>query len=460
MTNNELHNLTLAEASELIRTKTISPVDLTISYLQRIELLDPQVQAWVTVIHEEAIDTAKKLEEKMMKGDYLGPLHGIPYGAKDIFYTANIRTSAGSKVHPDFVPSENATVINKLQSSGAVLLGKTTTTEYAFRGGEPKTRNPWNLDHTPGGSSTGSAAAMAASMASFTLGTQTVGSMLRPAAFNSLTCLKSTYGRVSRYGVIPSSWSLDHVGAFTRTVEDTAIVLEAIAGYDWRDPSSLATDVPRYTAALEKRIKGTVIGIPTSFFHAKEQIITTAVENAIKVFEEHGVQFKWIDMPSCWKEAQASHEIVRRVEAASYHQEKFEEVPERFGPFIREQLEIGNLTSAVDYLRAQRIRTVFINEMMRLFDEVDAIVTPSSLTLPPMGLSTGDPIFNAPFSNAGLPSMSIPVGFDSATGLPIGMQLAAPLLNENLLISLGHQYQKVTDWHIKRPQIAVSRSGS
>jgi aspartyl-tRNA(Asn)/glutamyl-tRNA(Gln) amidotransferase subunit A len=457
MTINELqlHNLTIMQASKLIGTRKISPVELTKAFLHRIDVLDGLVHAWVTVIHESAVQQAKKAEDDIMRGGYLGPLHGIPYGAKDIFYTMNVRTAAGSQVNPDFVPSENAAVINKLNSAGAILLGKTTTPEYAFRVSDLKTRNPWNLDHTPGGSSSGSAAALAASMSCFTLGTQTFGSLVRPAAYNGLIGLKPTYGRVSRYGVIPASWSLDHVGALTRTVEDAAIVLEAISGYDSRDPASLPYDAPSYTDFIDNDIRGKVIGIPSSFFFAEDPQITSAIENAIEVFKDLGIKFQSIDLPSCLKEAIDSHQIVIRSEAAAYHQENFREASEKFGSHIREQLELGYLIPAVDYLRAQRIRTVFRNEFMKLFDKIDALVTPSSPTVAPFGYEMGDPVFIGPFTNAGLPAMNIPVGFEPTKGLPIGMQLVAPLQDEELLISLGHQYQKRTNWHNVRPMLDI-----
>ena len=450
-----METITLAQASELIRKKAVSPVELTEACLKRIDLLDERVKAWVTVVAEQAMAAAGQMEQKLSRGEYLGPLHGIPYGAKDLFYTTGIRTAAGSNVRPDFVPQENATVINKLTAAGAVLLGKTTTTEYAFRGGAPATRNPWNLAHTPGGSSSGSAAATAAAMALFALGTQTLGSLLRPAAYNGLTCLKATYGRVSRHGVIPASWSLDHVGALTRTVEDTALVLEAMAGCDVQDPTSLSDSVPHYAAGLQQNIKGKVIGLPTSYFQGEEPAITRAMAAAIRVLQDLGVRVKPIDLPACLPESLAAHVLVMQAEAAAYHQDRFEAEPEKFGPYIREQLAIGCLTPAVDYLRAQRIRSTFKAEFMKLFDAVDAIITPTTSTVAPIGLNTGDPAFNGPFTNIGLPSMTVPIGIETTKNLPIGMQLAAPPLAEALLLALGHQYQQATDWHKRRPDLSA-----
>ncbi len=451
MNNIGIETLTLNKASTLLRSRKLSPVELVQACLDRIEQVEGRVKAWVTLLPDQALAQAKQAEHEIVHNQYRGPLHGIPYGAKDIIHTAGIRTSGGSQVEPNFVPRENATIIHKLSSAGAILLGKTTTTEFAFLGGEPATRNPWNLAHTPGGSSAGSAAAVSASMALFALGTQTVGSLLRPASFNGLTCIKSTYGLVSRRGVIPASWSLDHLGAFTHTVEDNATVLSAIAGYDPLDPASLEVNIPSYADSLGMLLEGKTIGLPTSFFLAEDPRIMQAVEQAVKVLEELGFQVRKIDLPTCLAEANASLQIVMRSEAASYHQTQYSKAPENFGPYIREQIALGRQTLAVDYLQAQRIRTMFRNEMLKLFDKVDILLTPSTTTVAPIGYGTGNPIFNGPFTNAGLPALTVPVGFDASTGLPIGMQLVGPLLAEPLLLAVGAQYQKVTDWHQQRP---------
>ena len=453
MSNIGIETLTLKKAAELIRSREMSPVELVQAYLNRIEQVEDRVKAWVTLVPEQALAQARQAEHEILHNQYRGPLHGIPYGAKDIIHTVGIRTSGGSQVEPDYVPAENAAIINKLLDAGAILLGKTTTTEFAFLGGEPATRNPWNLAHTPGGSSSGSAAAVSASMAMFALGTQTIGSLLRPASFNGLTCLKSTYGLVSRRGVIPASWSLDHLGAFTHTVEDTAMVLSAIAGYDPLDPSSLSVEVPSYADSLGAVLKGKTIGLPTSFFLAEDPVITQAVEQAVKVLKEMGFQVRSVDLPACLTEAIASLQIVMRSEAASYHQTQYSEAPEKFGLYIRAQIALGRQTLAVDYLQAQRIRTVFRNEMLKMLETVDILLTPSTPTLAPIGYATGNPVFNGPFTNAGLPAMTVPVGFDASTGLPVGMQLVGSLLAEPLLLAAGAQYQAVTDWHDQRPDL-------
>ncbi|RXZ78459.1 amidase [Paenibacillaceae bacterium] len=450
-----IQELSIAEASSLIRSKAMSPVELTDAYISRISALEGRVKAWVTLHEEEARKCAREAEQQLMAGCSKGPLHGIPYGAKDIICTANLRTSGGSQVNGGYVPEENAAVIDSLQGAGAILLGKTTTTEYAYQGGEPPTRNPWNVAHTPGGSSSGSAAAVSAGMAAFTLGTQTFGSLLRPAAYNGLTCMKPTFGRISRYGVFTASWSLDHIGAFTRTVEDTALVLEALVGSDDRDSSTLPGAAPSFVHALNRDVKGMVIGLPEpgGFFQAEDPAISKAVDQAVETLASLGFRFKVVKLPACMKEAVAAHRMTMRAEGAASHMELYKTRADYYGPAMREQLELGFELSAVDYLQAQRVRTVFRNEMMRLFEEVDVLLTPATPTLALPGYKTGSAMFNGPFTNTGLPAMTVPIGIEPSLNLPIGMQLAGPLMGEETLLAIGHTYQQATDWHRLQPSI-------
>lgn len=441
--------LTIAEAARLIAARRLSPVELTMDCLRRIERLESSVKAWVTIDAEGALRAAKEAERVQMKGEWLGPLHGIPYGVKDIICTAGMRTSGGSNVNGGYVPDYDAAVVERLKRAGAILLGKTTTTEYAYQGGEPPTRNPWLLSRSPGGSSSGSAAAVAAGMALFTLGTQTFGSLLRPAAYNGLTCMKPTFGRISRYGVFTASWSLDHIGAFTRTAEDNAIVMETLSGEDARDASTLPGASPMFTAAMRREVKGMVVGLPEhdGFFKPEVPSIGEATSAAIETLRGIGIRFKRVKLPACMDEAVAAHKMTMRAEGAAYHMDTYRETPERYGPAMREQLELGLELSAADYLRAQRVRTVFRREIMELFRGVDALLTPATPTLPLTGYKTGNPMFNGPFTNTGLPSLTLPAGCDGETGLPIGVQLAGPLMGEETLLALGHRFQEATSWH-------------
>lgn len=444
-------DLTVAQAAKLIASRQLSPVELVAACLQQIDALEDRVLAWTVVLRKEALAQARRAEQDILQGRYLGPLHGIPYGAKDIYYSKDVCTSAGSEVNPDFVPTANAAAIERLKAAGAILLGKTTTTEYAFLWGRQKTRNPWNLAHTPGGSSAGSGAAVSASMVMFALGTQTVGSLLRPAAYNGLTCLKGTYGRISRYNIIPCSWSLDHAGALTKSVEDTAIINAVLFGHDPRDPRSLPLPSPNLMSALQREITGMVVGVPTGFFTPEDAVIDSRFVEAQAVLRRLGVVFKEVAMPDMMEEAFAAQDVVMCAEAAAYHQSNMKKAIDKYCDYTRTQLQIGQEISAVDYLNAQRARRIFAEKMLAMYDGVDVVITPSTCTLPPTGYFTGNPRFSSPFTNAGLPAMTVPCGFDEATGLPVGLQITAPPLAEEKIIAVGAQYQQHTLWHQKRP---------
>jgi len=451
----QLYDLTIAEASKKIQAKELSPVELTQSVLDRIESLEPKVQAWVTVVKEQALQAAKEAEKEIFEGKYKGPLHGIPYGAKDSYYTAGIRTTAGSTVNGDFVPEKDGTIISRLKNGGAVLLGKTTQTEYAFPTAPPSTRNPWNLEHTPGASSSGSSAGLAASMMLFSLGTQAGGSLSRPASYNALTTLKPTYGRVSREGIITCSWSIDHPGAFTRTVEDTALILQTITGYDPLDPTTSQAPVPNYSDSLVNDVTGMVLGVPDSyFFDDIDSEVAQAFEESVKSYQELGATVVSVSLPEYIKDANKAHGIVMRTEFAAYIQKFYDKIAEVSDPALIETVQIGLLTSAVDYLKAQRVRTLFRTDLVKELNRIDAMLTPATPTPPPKGISfTGSPVFNVPFSNSGVPTLTFPNGFTKA-GLPLGLQLVARPLGEETLIRLGYAYQCLTNWHEARPSLS------
>lgn len=458
MDRHELCELDILQAMELIKQHQVSPVELTQACLDRIGQLDGKIQAWITVLPEQALAAAREMETMLMRGEPIGPLLGIPFAAKDLFYTAGIRTTGGSQADADFVPDFDASVLIQLKKAGAILLGKTTTTEYAFLGGPPKTRNPWNLNHTPGGSSAGSAAALAASMALFSLGTQTAGSVLRPAAYNGLTGLKATYGRISRHGVIALSWSLDHTGLFAKSVADAALLLSVMAGYDSADPGSADIPVPDFQRALERDVRGMTVGVPSSYFtDGLEDDLRQHFETSLHVFRELGVNVREVELPASFHDANAAHWLIMRAEAAAYHQDAYEKNPHLFGESISEAIEIGMRLSSVDYLRAQRIRSIFQKEMNEQLQQVDAWITPSTPTSAPFGISTtGLPTFNTPFTNAGVPAISIPMGLDRL-GLPTGLQIVAKSFQEETLFALGHAFQTSTDWHQRRPANLLSQ---
>ena len=455
MGREKLYNLTVAEAAPLLKNKEISPVELLESTLEHIAAVEGRIKAFVTLVPELARAAAKEAEQEILEGYYRGPLHGIPYAAKDIIYTKGIPTLGGSQAEEGFVPQTDAAVVEILREAGAVLVGKTTTTEYAFLGGTPLTCNAWNTAHTPGGSSAGSGAAVGARLVPFALGTQTIGSLLRPSAYNGLTCLKGTYGRISRRGVIPASWSLDHIGALTRSVEDTAIINEILMGEDKADSRSLQAPVPQLVAAQAKPADTMVLGYTDDFFRAEDEVVQENFRKALDLFRAKGLKVVKVSFPKdFFQTAAAAANIVMRAEAASYHRDRFARVPDKFGPYMRDEIRLGCLVSAVDYLDAQRVRRQVMETLQSYFTGIDVLLTPSTVTLPPKGLaSSGSPLFNGLFTNTGLPSMTIPSGFDAETGLPTGLQLAADRLQEEKLMTLGALFQQSTDFHLKEPAL-------
>lgn len=445
------NQLTIAKAHQLLKEKSISPTELVTLFLKQIEKVDPNVKAWVRVDKEKALEQAKKQELQFESSEELPPLYGIPYGAKDIMYTKGIETEGGSNVNKGFIPDNDAKVVQTLEQSGAILLGKTTTTEFANWGGTPETRNPWNLEHTPGGSSSGSAAAVASGMAMFTLGTQTAGSLSRPAAYNGLTVLKATYGRISKAGVIPASWSLDHVGAFTKTVEDTVLVYNQISG---PDPGDEATwTLPRQHLRLQEKRDYTIGIVKDDYFKADAEVMK-AFEEAINMLQKIGYKVKPIFMPKSFKTANAAQHIVMKAETTNYHYDSYQKNKSLFGEYLQQFIGEGLQIKANDYLSAQRIRAVFKQELSQLFNDVDLILTPAATSAAPNGISkTGSPAFNLPFTNAGVPTINLPTGFTKQSDLPLAIQLIAAPMEEQKLIDVGYLYQKATDWHLKTPRI-------
>ena len=342
-THTELCYLTIREAGQLLKRRELSPVELTRAFLDRIEALDSKLQAFITVLPQRAMAAARTAEAEMLRSDYRGPLHGIPIALKDLYDTKGIRTTASSRVMADRVPSEDATTTARLEAAGSILLGKLAMHEFALGGpdptcGFPLARNPWNLAHIPGGSSSGSGTAVAAGLCMGSLGSCTGGSIRGPAAYCSLVGLKPTYGRVSRYGVVPLSWSLDHCGPMTWTVEDTASMLQAIAGPDPKDPTSSRAPVPDYSAALKEDIKGLTIGVPRHFFWADDPHIDretlAVVDSALQTLAELGAQVEEVTIPTLHY-AGAAQPAIMLSEAFAYHQRFLRSQPEEFGDMVR-----------------------------------------------------------------------------------------------------------------------------
>ncbi|MFI9318215.1 amidase [Kitasatospora aureofaciens] len=448
------YELSLAAAADAIRARRLSPVELVDSVLDRIEEVEPHLGAYVTVTAERARRAAAEAEHEVAHGRYRGPLHGIPMGLKDLIDVDGMPTTASSRVRADHRATADSTVAARLGAAGAVLLGKTHTHEFAFGLTTPQTRNAWDRTRVAGGSSGGSAVAVASGAATFALGTDTGGSIRVPAALNGVVGLKPTYGLVPRHGVTPLSWSLDHVGPLTRTVEDAGLVLTALAGHDPRDPASLRVPTADYRPGPATDLTGLRIGLPrTYYFDHVHPLVEDAVRDAVGQLEALGARLVEVDVPMT-RYIQATQWGLMVPEAAAYHEGALRTVPELYQEDVRILLEAGGLMSAGDHIRAQRSRTLMRAEWARMLAEVDVIAAPS-VPMPAVGTDestvtwpdgTAEAVsdayvrLSAPANITGVPALTVPVGHDPA-GLPIGLQLLARPLGEPVLLRVGHAYE-------------------
>lgn len=462
----ELCYLTMHEAGPLLKSRKLSPVELTRAFLGRIEQLDGTLHAYITLLPDRALAEARAAEAEILRGDYKGPLHGIPIALKDLYDTQGIRTTASSRVMTDRVPAEDATATARLASAGAILLGKLAMHEFALGGpdptcGFPLARNPWNLDHIPGGSSSGSGTAVAAGLCMGSLGSCTGGSIRGPASYCSIVGLKPTYGRVSRYGVVPLSWTLDHCGPMTWTVEDTALMLQAIAGYDPKDPTTSRAPVPDYTTSLKADIRGLTIGVPRHFFFSDDPRINretlAIVETALKGLEELGARVEEVTIPSL-RYAGAAQPVIMLSEACAYHAQNLRSKPEEFGEMVRARFRTGGLFSSADYVQAQRVRNVVKRDFAQVLQRVDLIASPTMSNPAPAfqgidAMTTSRmPSFTGPYNLTGMPAISVPCGF-TANGLPIGLQLAGKPFDEPTVLRAAYTYQQHARLFERRPPI-------
>ena len=483
----DLHTLSIAEAGPRLRDRDLSAEELTRAALARLAATEPAVHSFLTVCEEEALAAARRADTRLRAGADVTPLTGIPIAVKDVIATAGIRTTAGSRILEGFVPSYDATVAAHLKAAGAVIVGKLNCDEFAMGSSNENSaygpaRNPWNLDRVPGGSSGGSATAVAAAQALGSLGTDTGGSIRLPAAFCGVVGLKPTYGRVSRYGVIAYASSLDQVGPVARDVTDTALLLGAIAGYDPRDSTSVERAVPDYTAALHAGARGLRVGLPREYFVAGMQPeVERAVRTAVKQLEALGADVREISLPhteyaiACYyviATAEASSNLARydgirygtRVDdgdglLAMYRRTR----AAGFGAEVKRRIMLGTYALSAGYydayyLKAQKVRTLIRRDFARAFADLDVIVTPvAPSTAFRLGEKTADPlqmylsdIFTISVNLAGLPALSLPCGFDDAD-LPIGLQIVGPPFGEEAVLRAAHAYEESTDWHRRRP---------
>lgn len=472
MSDKGLCFLTIGELSKLIKKKEVSPVEVTTSFLERINQLDGQINAYITVLEDEARQSSQEAERAILSGNYLGPLHGVPIAVKDLFLTKGIRTTAGSKILADFFPKEDATVIQRLKEAGAVIIGKTNLHEFAYGSTTDNphygpTRNPWDMERIPGGSSGGSAAAVVASLCSGSLGSDTGGSIREPAALCGIVGIKPTYGRVSRFGVIPLAWSLDHAGPITKDVEDSALILNAIAGRDPRDSASSDVPVPDYTRALGGEVKGLRLGIPKEYFFEEiDDEIGEHVKKAISVLQTLGVAAEEVSLPYV-KYSRTLLWILVGAEASSYHEPFFRTRIEEYGRDVRANLEVAQFMLASHYLKAQRVRNILRENLLEVLKKVDVIVCPTTpVPAPKIGerdfkirmgdrettVTGGLGRLTCPFNLSGLPAISLPCGFTSL-GLPIGLQIAGRPFDEETVLKVARAYEMNTDWHQRRPSV-------
>ncbi len=456
----EPYELTIAEASALVRSRRLSPVELVDSLLAQIDRLDGALRAWVRVDHDGARSAARRREAELGRSGPIGPLHGVPFGAKDIFYTAGLATEAGSRTWASFVPAFDATAVARLKAAGGILLGKTVTTEFAD--GDPvATLNPWDPACTPGGSSTGSAVAVAARMCPAALGSQTVGSVLRPAAYNGVVGLKPTFGRLSRHGVVPMAESLDHVGVFARTVEDVAILFGALAGHDPDDPVSSDEPVPDVVGALRSQKPPRIGLLRGYFFDRMEAKAWRFVEEACQRLSEAGATLVELDPGVDFALTHAANFTLQAAETAAFHRPMFAGHEHEYGSKIRALIELGSQVSPEEYDQAKRLQRWSRERVSRALDQVDVLLSPTASSLAPRDLTTtGDNSFQSPWTFTGLPSISIPTGLadrdDGNPALPMAVQLGALPFAEGTLLGVAYWCEQALDVRLPVPPLAAT----
>jgi len=466
MSNAELCTKSLNEVAALLASRAVSPVELTRATLQRIDELDGALNSFLTVVPERALAAARTAESEIARGTYRGPLHGIPIGVKDLCATRGVRTTCASGVLLDAVPDHDATVVRRLEAAGAVIVGKTNLTEFALIGYHPKLprpRNPWNTNHDTGGSSGGSGAATAAGLCFAAIGTDTGGSIRFPSGWCGVVGLKPTYGRVSRAGVFPLAASLDHVGPMVRRVADAAVVVDAIAGFDPGDPTTLREPPPRCAAAIGGDVRGVRIGWDAAYVNAgADPDAAAVVQRAVRVLESAGAHIVELALPPV-EDVLPAWPVLCAAEAAAAHVATYPSRAADYGPSFRSFLEYAATLSAQDYAAHHDRCMVWSGQLRGAFEHIDVLACPSTFaTAPPLEfIGPFDPFtaelvpfmrFTAPFNFSGSPTLCVPCGF-SPDGLPYSLQLVGRHGDEALLCRVGHAYEEASDWHRRHPKL-------
>ncbi len=467
MTEAPLHFKTITQLAELLKSKQLSPVELTEKSLERIEELDARFKSYATVMADHALAAAMDAEKEIMSGAYRGPLHGVPLAVKDLCFTKGVRTMGGTKVLASHVPDFDATVVMRLEAAGAVLLGKLNMTEGAMAGynlARDIPINPWNAERWTGSSSSGSGVATAAGLCFGSLGSDTGGSIRFPSASNGIVGLKPTWGRVSRYGVLALAESLDHVGPMTRSTADAGIMLQAIAGHDPHDPTSLSAPVPDMLAGIGKEIVGIRVGFDERFAtKGIDPELVEAVLAGITVLKELGAEVVEVELPDM-DQYPPAWPILCTAEAVLAHEATYPSRKEEYGPWFREWLDRGAKVTGADYARANNLRAECTGHLRRVFEQADLLACPTT-DRPPYPITSQELYggiakereakfqrFTAPFNFSGVPTLSLPCGLNSE-GLPLSLQLAGNQLTEPLLCQVGHAFEQATEWHQLHPDI-------
>lgn len=453
---------TIAEASRSLAAGEMSSVQLTEMFLERIDAYDGAVNAYLTLTADSARAEARAADAEIAAGRRRGPLHGIPLAYKDIYETAGVLTSGHSRSLMDRIPDKDATTVTRMKEAGAICLGKLATHEFAFGGPSfdlpwPPARNPWNTDHFSGGSSSGTAAAVTAGLALGGFGSDTGGSIRLPAAYSGLVGIKPSYGRVSRAGVYPLSFSLDHAGPMAWTAEDCALMLEAMAGHDPSDPASISLPVPAYSTMLDRDLAGMRIGVVRHFWEEADATAETvaAMEDALQVFEKLGAKIVEVTLPSLM-DYTATCSLILLVEAAAIHEDVLKKSPELFGEILRKRLYLASSFSGVDYVQALRRRRELCDAFVAATQDVDVVFTATAPGPAPRldqmewAYTFARPLLTMPFNLTGSPAVATRAGF-SSSGLPLSFQLVGKPFDEATVLTAAHAYEKATDWGAWRP---------
>ena len=466
----DICELNLTELSKLLATRELSSSEAVNAALNRLELLESKLNAFITVTGEQAIAEAKKADDEIARGGYRGPLHGVPVTIKDLFATARVRTTAGSKILADWVPETDSAVVERLRAAGAIIIGKTNLDEFGHGGTSTLSHfgpvhNPWNIEHIAGGSSGGSAAAVAAGIGPLSYGTETGSSVRRPASYCGIVGFKPTFGIISRTGSFRGAWSQDHVGLFARSVKDITLGLDPVAGFDARDPASVHQDTAAYTARLDANVKQLKIGILRRFLEGVNHEVRQAFDTGLEVFAGAGCEIVELDVPEVSYAAMTSM-MTSSAESAGINRRWFRERHQDFVPHVSRGIAVGMTITASEYLTVQRARQRIREALRTAYEQVAIIASPTTARAAPLiadGVKgNGDDTRHASYNHSnllrfpsmlGLPGCSLPCGINTE-GLPIGMQLIGSWFADQTVLNLALAFQNGTDWHTRRPAIA------